>query len=113
VTDCLINKCLMNLLDDLKVEKQLHLLHLHCLLQLGQVLQLLLYTSCYNLWVRTVFFPTAPTTTEYSSRELSTEMLVLKLFVTEDACSLVLRFRVNHALAQPVTDSFMSQKVKG
>jgi hypothetical protein len=35
----------MNVLDDLKVEKQLHLLHLHGLLQLGQVLQLLLYST--------------------------------------------------------------------
>jgi hypothetical protein len=47
----------MNVLDDLKVEKQLHLLHLHGLLQLGQVLQLLLYTSSYNLWPRTVISP--------------------------------------------------------
>ena len=72
----------MNVLDDLKVEKQLHLLHLHGLLQLGQVLQLLLYTSCYNLWVRTVFSPTAPTTIEHSSRE--PEKASLKLFLTED-----------------------------
>ncbi len=45
MTECLMTKCLMNVLDDLKVEKQLHLLHLHGLLQLGQVLQLLLYST--------------------------------------------------------------------